>query len=84
MKGLPIRAYRPTERLLASWRLLGLNLAAGTVTDGLQRLEVLLRPIYEAIKQWNPQGICVKAMRRGGGRSSPWKARRDTAGGCGW
>ena len=42
--------YRPTERLLASWRLLGLNLAAGTVTNGLQRLEVLLRPIYEAIK----------------------------------
>ena len=48
--------YRPTERLLASWRLLGLNLAAGTVTDGLQRLEILLRPIYEAIKQRNPQG----------------------------
>ena len=48
--------YRPTERLLASWRLLGLDLAAGTVTDGLQRLEVLLRPIYEAIKQRNPQG----------------------------
>jgi transposase len=48
--------YRPTERLLASWRLLGLNLAAGTVTDGLQRLELLLRPIYEAIKQRNPQG----------------------------
>src|SRR5208282_4316906 len=48
--------YRPTERLLASWRLLGLNLAAGTVTDGLQRLELLLRPIYEAIKQRNPRG----------------------------
>ena len=48
--------YRPTERLLASWRLLGLNLAAGTVTDGLQRLEVLLGPIYEAVKQRNPHG----------------------------
>ena len=48
--------YRPTERLLASWRLLGLNLAAGTVTDGMQRLELLLRPIYEAIKQRNPRG----------------------------
>jgi transposase len=48
--------YRPTERLLASWRLGDLDLAAGTVTDGLQRLEVLLRPIYEAIKQRNPQG----------------------------
>jgi transposase len=48
--------YRPTERLLNSWRLLGLDLAAGTVTDGLERLEVLLRPIYEALKQRNPDG----------------------------
>jgi transposase len=49
-------SYRPTERLLASWRLLGLDLAPGTVTDGLQRLEVLLRPIYGALKERNPQG----------------------------
>ena len=48
--------YRPTERLLNSWRLLGLDLAPGTITDGLRRLEVLLRPIYEALKQRNPQG----------------------------
>ncbi len=47
---------RPTERLLASWRLWGLDLAAGTVTDGLKQLEVLLRPIYEALKERNPQG----------------------------
>jgi transposase len=49
-------SYRPTERFLASWRLGDLDLAAGTVTDGLQRLEVLLRPIHEAIKQRNPDG----------------------------
>jgi transposase len=49
-------SYRPTERLLASWRLLGLDLAPGTVTDGLRRLEVLLRPIYEALKERNPHG----------------------------
>jgi transposase len=49
-------SYRPTERLLASWRLWGLDLAAGTVTDGLRRLEVLLRPIYEALKERNPRG----------------------------
>jgi transposase len=49
-------SYRPTERLLASLRLLGLDLAPGTVTDGLQRLEVLLRPIYEALKARNPRG----------------------------
>ena len=49
-------SYRPTERLLASWRLLGLDLAPGTVNEGLPRLEVLLRPIYEALKERNPQG----------------------------
>jgi transposase len=48
--------YRPTERLLGSWRLLDLDLAPGTVTDGLQRLEVLLRPIYLALQERNRQG----------------------------
>src|SRR3954454_19647411 len=48
-------SYRPTERLLASWRLWGLDLAPGTVTDGLQRLEVLLRPIDGALKERNPR-----------------------------
>jgi transposase len=48
--------YRPTERLLGSWRLLDLDLAPGTVTDGLRRLEVLLRPIYEALQERNRQG----------------------------
>jgi transposase len=48
--------YRPTERLLASWRLLGLDLAPGTITDGLSRLEVLLEPIYRAIQQRNRLG----------------------------
>ena len=44
------------RRLLNSWRLLGLDLAPGTITDGLRRLEILLRPIYWALKQRNPQG----------------------------
>jgi transposase len=48
--------YRPTERLLASWRLLGLDLAPGTVTDGLSRLQVLLEPIYRAIQERNRLG----------------------------
>jgi transposase len=46
-------SYRPTQRLLEQWRLLGLDLAAGTVTDGLQRLEPLLGPILEALRQRN-------------------------------
>jgi transposase len=49
-------SYRPTERLLASWRLLDLDLAPGTVADGLQRLEVLLKPIYAALQERNQQG----------------------------
>ncbi len=48
--------YRPTERLLASWGLGDLHLADGTVTDGLQRLEALLDPIYAALKTRNPHG----------------------------
>ena len=47
---------RPTERWLASWRLLGLDLAPGTVTDGLSRLEVLLGPIYQALQNRNRLG----------------------------
>jgi len=48
-------SYRPTHRLLEQWRLLGLDLAAGTVTDGLKRLEPLFGPIREALLQRNRQ-----------------------------
>jgi transposase len=49
-------SFCPTERLLASLQLLGLDLAPGTVTNGLRRLEVLLRPIYAALQERNRQG----------------------------
>jgi transposase len=48
-------SHRPTQRLLEQWRLWGLDLAAGTVTDGLQRLEPLFGPIREALLQRNRQ-----------------------------
>jgi transposase len=48
-------SYRPTQRLLEQWRLLGLDLAAGTVTDGLKRLEPLFGPIREALLKRNRQ-----------------------------
>jgi transposase len=48
-------SHRPTQRLLEQWRLLGLDLAAGTVTDGLQRLEPLFQPIMEALLKRNRQ-----------------------------
>jgi transposase len=45
--------HQPTERLLASWNLLGLDLATSTVNAGLQRLQPLFTPIYEALQERN-------------------------------
>ena len=41
--------YRPTYRLLADLRAHGLDLAHGTVTDGLQRLAPLFAPLRQAL-----------------------------------
>jgi transposase len=41
--------HRPTERLLGQWQLLGLDVAAGTVAGGLERLEPLFQPLYDAL-----------------------------------
>jgi transposase len=49
---------RPTERLLGQWRRLGLDLAAGTVAGGLQRLEPLFKPLYEALIARQQQAGC--------------------------
>jgi transposase len=45
--------HQPTERLLAAWELLGLDLAASTVNEGLQRLQPLFLPIYQALQERN-------------------------------
>ncbi len=45
--------YQPTERLLTQWQWLGLDLAMGTVTDSLRRLEPLFTPLYEALRTRN-------------------------------
>lgn len=44
---------QPTERLLASWDLLGLELADSTVNEGLRRLQPLFTPPYEALRERN-------------------------------
>jgi transposase len=54
-------SYRPTQRLLEQWRLLGLDVAAGTVTDGLQRLQPLFKPIMEALRKRNRQAYYKQA-----------------------
>ena len=48
-------SHRPTHRLLEQWRLLGLDLAAGTVNDGLKRLEPMFQPVLKALRQRNRQ-----------------------------
>jgi transposase len=45
--------HQPTERLLASWGLFGLDLAASTVNEGLKRLEPMFTPIYQALRERN-------------------------------
>lgn len=42
-------SHQPLERQLANWRLLGLDLAPGTVNGGLERLEPIFPPIYQAL-----------------------------------
>jgi transposase len=44
-------SYRPTYRLLADLQTHGLDLASGTVTDGLQRLVPLFEPVYRALAE---------------------------------
>jgi transposase len=47
--------------LLAHWRWLGLDVAAGTVASGLKRLEPLFTPLYEALQQRNAQSAFAQA-----------------------
>jgi transposase len=53
--------YRPTERLLAQWRLSGLDVAAGTVAGGLERFEPLFQPLYEALVKRNSKAAFAQA-----------------------
>jgi transposase len=54
-------SHRPSERLLAQWQLVDLDLAAGTVADGLRRLEPLFKPLYEALLTRNTQSAYMQA-----------------------
>jgi transposase len=49
-------SHRPTARCIEQLRLEGLRLSAGTIAAGLERLELLLEPIYEALLARNRQG----------------------------
>ncbi|HEY2841310.1 MAG TPA: IS66 family transposase [Pirellulales bacterium] len=54
-------SHRPTERLLSQWRLLGLDVAAGTVADGLKQIEPLFQPLYDALLSRNAASAFAQA-----------------------
>jgi len=54
-------SYRPTERLLGQLEQYDLDLPAGTINDGLKRIEPMLRPIHEALRDRNRQGVFHQA-----------------------
>jgi transposase len=49
-------SFRPTERLLGQLEQYDLDLPAGTVNDGLKRIEPMMQPIYQAFCERNRQG----------------------------
>ena len=49
--------YRPTHRLLEDLRTYGVDLPAGTLTDGLKRFVPLLEPIYAGILAESRRGL---------------------------
>jgi transposase len=52
---------QPLERLLQHWQLLGLDLAAGTVTGGLQKLTPLFEPLYQLLCERNQTSVLLQA-----------------------
>jgi transposase len=54
-------SHLPVARQLNAWKLLGLNLSPGTIAGGLQRLEPLFTPIYEALLARNAQSPISQA-----------------------
>ena len=52
---------RPIHRTIEQLRLLELSLASGTINDGLQRIEPLFTPLYEAILARHVQSAYFQA-----------------------
>src|SRR4051794_23034915 len=71
-------SHRPTERLLQHWQLLGVDLAPGTVTEGLRRLEPLFTPLYEALRQRNRHAVLMQ------GDETRWLVFGDSEGKSGY
>jgi len=61
----------------------GFGLGTVTVTDGLQRLEVLLRPTYEALKERNSRGDLHQGDETRLRVFVALEGKKEYAGGCG-
>ena len=55
------QVHQPVERWLLEWRQNGLDLAKGTVFDGLRRIAPLLDPVHQAILQRAASAGCSQA-----------------------
>jgi transposase len=69
---------RPTYRLLAQLRLHGLDLALGTLTDGLQRLLPLFEPLDEALRAH------IRQQQHWQGDETRWQVFASTEGKVGY
>jgi transposase len=54
-------SFRPTARLVKQFEQVGLSLSPATITEGMERLEPLLEPVYAALLARNPQGTLHQA-----------------------
>lgn len=52
---------RPMHRTIEQLRLLGVSLAPGTIAEGLKRIEPLLAPVYDAIRDRHVQSAYFHA-----------------------
>ena len=82
--------YRPTHRLLEDLQTYGVDLPAGTLTDGLKRFLPLLEPIYAGIIAESRRGVLwsadetrwmvfVQIEKKSGYRWYLWAFQSDTA-----
>lgn len=55
------QVHQPVERWLMEWRQNGLDLAKGTVFDGLRRIAPLLEPVHQAMLQRAASAGCSQA-----------------------
>jgi len=70
--------HQPIDRAIRQLKQLGLDLSSGSVTDGLRRIEPMLRPVYDALVERNRSSALHQADE------TRWLVFVDTAGKTGF